>query len=641
MKNLRPLFFALTALFLLSKPVFASDVEKQAFKAIERKNWDDALANIRSSNDAYLKTAVTWYVLTQGNIVADFASFNSFISKHPNWPQEEKLLTRAEIALLGEHNSEAEIYDWFKKHPPITPAGKLRMAELQNKATPELVTYAWAEGDFTPKQEADMLRDYSKILDFKQHVRRLDRLLWEGKFAATTHLLARVPEGYFALFKARMALANGAKDANWWLKKIPPSLQNDAGLIYEKMKYAAARNNQNEVLAALQKAPSNVPHPELWWKYRKLHIRRAMEHNNYQLAAQLAAKHSLDESDPQDYTEALWLRGWIAYSYLNKPEEAYKHFSKLYDDSDTTLSRSRGAYWAARAALQLKKTKEANDWFKKAAAMPYSFYGQLATEKLKIALKLPASPAFNEAAWNNFINKNAQAITVLRMAKVGAADLTWPFMKNLVERAKTPQEAQFAARLGKEIKRPDLMLRTAREALKKRIYLQDEAYPSFKLPENLPVPAALSLAIMRQESSFNPTAESSAGAKGLMQIMPNTAKLLSKKYAIPYHIDMLFDSSYNTRMGSAYLADLLNKFDGSYPMSIAAYNAGPGRPSKWAEQFGSPNRGTDLALRWIETIPFGETRNYVMRVLENYQVYQQILSGGTAKCTAEEKLIRR
>jgi soluble lytic murein transglycosylase len=154
---------------------------------------------------------------------------------------------------------------------------------------------------------------------------------------------------------------------------------------------------------------------------------------------------------------------------------------------------------------------------------------------------------------------------------------------------------------------------------------------------------ALILATIRQESAFEPEAISRAGARGMMQLMPATAKLMARATGQSGHSDhkLLSDSNYNIRLGRSYMLSLLDDFDNSYVLALAAYNAGPGRVRQWMRDNGDPRRANVDVVDWIEMIPFDETRNYVQRVLENLQVYRQRLGVAQAAIPAPPDLRRR
>ena len=146
-------------------------------------------------------------------------------------------------------------------------------------------------------------------------------------------------------------------------------------------------------------------------------------------------------------------------------------------------------------------------------------------------------------------------------------------------------------------------------------------------------------AIARQESAFNPGAVSSAGARGLLQLMPATAKQTASSVGLPFSKARLTtDPAYNATLGAAHLGELVENFGGSYVMTFAAYNAGPSRVAAWVKAYGDPRDPKVDVVNWIELIPFTETRNYVQRIMENLQVYRARL--GSPALTIEADLKR-
>ena len=149
------------------------------------------------------------------------------------------------------------------------------------------------------------------------------------------------------------------------------------------------------------------------------------------------------------------------------------------------------------------------------------------------------------------------------------------------------------------------------------------------------------MSIARRESELDPQAISPAGARGLMQVMPSTAKKMSRELGLDYSSDRLTaDWQYNAALGSAYLAKQLEDFNGSYVLAFVAYNAGPSRVKQWIERYGDPRRDNLDQVDWIEHIPFRETRNYVMRVMESVHVYRARISGATPRLEISKDLKR-
>ena len=150
-------------------------------------------------------------------------------------------------------------------------------------------------------------------------------------------------------------------------------------------------------------------------------------------------------------------------------------------------------------------------------------------------------------------------------------------------------------------------------------------YPIIKLPYKSGVEPALILSVIRQESNFDKKAKSRRGAMGYMQLMPKTARELGKILKVNFTLAQLKNNpTLNIILGSEYLRRLIEKFDGSYVLALAAYNAGPLNVTRWMKNAGDPRKSEVDVIDWIERIPFRETRNYVQRVLENVSVYRRL-----------------
>lgn len=627
--------------FAAMTPTDALDQARQAFFFVHRKDWDSARAQAKASNvPAVVKLAQWQYFLDQDS-QAPFDDIIRFIEENPNWPDAKKLRARAELALRSGNVPDHGIIAWFDRNPPVTGVGKIALAEAlrRNKLADQekisgLIHEAWRGGDFDETQQALILDTYGDLLTQKDDIARIDRLLWEEKIASARRILDRVPKDYQRLFQARMDLLKDKKTAGLAIARVPSALRKDPGLLYDRMRYRARRDDDKGVREILLNAPANPPYPDKWWKTREYQAREAIGEKNYVVAKKLlAGRKALEGSDAAD---ALWLEGWLHAEFLHEPKRAYENFSRMYDNVHTPVSRARAAYWAGRAAEQSGDQESAKAWYKNAAAYPTTFYGQLGALKADGAavLQVPASPGASEEETQAFDHGElAQAASVC--LTLGEKDWARHIISHMIETAATDKEAALAAGLGARLGDTYLGVHGAKKALQRNVVLINAGYPRPETP-NAPVERALTLAITRQESEFDPQAQSPSGALGLMQLLPKTAREIARKNTMDFSRNQLFDPAYNMTLGSLYLARLLNSYDGSYVMAIAAYNAGVGNVRNWTSQFGTPNNNAESAIDWIEKIPFSETRNYVERVLENVQVYRHLETGESPLHLAED-----
>ena len=414
------------------------------------------------------------------------------------------------------------------------------------------------------------------------------------------------------------------------IANVPSQLRDDPGLRFERLRW---RRKQTEDLSAapfLLEYKGPRPQPELWAREARILARRALAERDYRAAARLAANHTLDRGG--GFAESEFLAGWVDLVLLNQPNAAEAHFDTLFNGVGFPISRARGAYWRARAAAARGNAQLAQEWYARAAQHPTTFYGQEAARELGRAIDTFAfSVPFDAEARAAFLDRELVQL-VQRLHDLGANKRLRTFLLHLAGLAESAEERLLVAQLAHESDRP----REAIRAIKRLSQLDNQVgiagYPLVNIPGAATTPGppdALVLAVIRQESGFDPTAISRADARGMMQLLPGTAKRVAQDLALPYRTSRLTsDPQYNIRLGRAYLAQMLERFGGSAPLALAAYNAGPHRVDRWLELFGDPRTVQIDMIDWMESIPFAETRNYVQRVTEARRVYEYLLENG-------------
>ncbi|MEQ1789955.1 MAG: lytic transglycosylase domain-containing protein, partial [Rickettsiales bacterium] len=482
------------------------------------------------------------------------------------------------------------------------------------------------DGDFSESKEKSLLELFGKFISKKDDIARIDRLLWEGKTTSATRMLARVDANHQKLYKARMALQADKKNVSKILSELPAIVKKDSGLLYDRMCFHARRDDSSGVSELLLSAPKKISYPEKWWRYRGAKIREAMIDGNTSLAMRLLANHGQEyEKNPEGFADASWLKGRLLLDYKKHPKEAYKVFDKMFSVVKYPVSKSRAAYWAAKAAKDSGDKQAAKKWFNTASDYPTTFYGQLASAVYygTTPLRIPAAPTIDNNVREEFDSRSIVRAVNLCISS-GEMGLAEKLINHLVKDADSDDEALLASELGIKAGKAYLSVRGAKKALQNNVSFIDAGYPMPKTPENLELPRELTLSITRQESEFNESAISPSGALGLMQLLPSTAKETAYKNGLDYNTKQLYESEYNMTLGSMYLQQMIDKHDGSVIMAIAAYNGGPGNVRKWIKKFGRPANNIDSTVAWIENIPFSETRNYVQSVLANLQIYRYI-----------------
>ena len=596
-----------------------------AIAAARTGDWPQAYARANQTKDALLPKIVRWLDYTRPTPGSRFAELAAFIDQNPDWPLQKKLQRRAEEALTAESDDVAA--DWLKRHPPIGGVGKARAAQIMlNRGSTDSgtagVRAAWIDGDFNVSDERSFLVRYWGTLRQEDHQKRLDRLIWDGLTDAARHMLLLVSADYRLAAEARMALASDAANGEALLAKVPAQLRSDPGVAFEEARWRRKKNNY-EAAAQLLLAHADSPvRPVAWWAERQLVARQVLAAGNADIAYKLAQQHGL--SDGYAYSEAEFLSGYIALRYRKDPALALDHFTRILARVTTPYGKARAAYWSGRAAEAAGNSELAAKWYTTGSEHMATFYGQLAAHQLgKDAPPRPVpEPQPSSAEQKHFNNQELVRAAQLLFA-AGDRDHARSFVMQMAENAKTPVDFAMLASLAEAQGRIDLAIAVAKRSIEAGTPLMVHGYPITALPNGGTAERSLLFAIVRQESAFSPEAMSRVGARGLMQLMPATAAGVASKLQLPYSVDRLTsDGVYNLTLGRSYIERLIDDFGGSYPLAIAAYNAGPGRIKQWLREFGDP-RGRDISMvDWIEMIPFNETRLYVQRVLENLQIYR-------------------
>jgi soluble lytic murein transglycosylase len=606
-----------------------SELDLQATRATlaaaQSGDWSRAYAGAAAVGDPLPLKLVRWLDYSRPGAPGRFADIAEFIDKNPDWPRQKALRKRAEEALAGD--SDAVAADWFRRHPAVSGIGKIREAEIMPgsgslESGAAGLRAAWVDGDFGPADESAFLARHAVSLRPEDHERRLDRLLWEGQQEAARRMLPLVSADWRSLAEARLALAALAPNAEFLNARVPPQLRSDPGIIYEELRWRARKDMVDAAVQILLSHPGDPVRPAAWWVERQSIARRVLSTGNAELAYRIAEQHGLIEGTA--YSEAEFLLGYIALRYIKNPADAFDHFSRIPTRVNTPYAKSRAGYWGGRAAAAQANSELAAKCYAAAADHMATFYGQLAAHQLgDDAPPRPAPEPVPDAAELAHFNQNELVRATRVFLDLGYRDQSKIFMLSLADNAPTPTQFAMLAALAEAGGRVDLAVAVAKRAIDAGTPLMVRGYPVASLPSGGTAEPSLLLAITRQESGFERDAVSRAGARGLMQLMPATASAVARQMQLPFSAERLTtDGAYNVLLGRAYLEKLIADFAGSYGLAIAAYNAGPGRVRQWLRDYGDPRGGGIDMVDWIENIPFGETRNYVQRVLEALQIYR-------------------
>ena len=501
-----------------------------------------------------------------------------------------------------------------------------------------LIKDGWVQAKLSKNQLRNLRKKYRKIITVEDNIKRVDWFAWEGKHWDVKRMLRYLPKDYTTLYNARQILMSQSYGVDTAINKVSNKFKNDIGLQYDRLKWRRRRGRLEPSLEILFKTtndPSKLVKPEAWWKERSILSRSLIYKKKYTLAYKVSSNHSMKEGS--DFAEAEWLSGWIALTFLDDPNMALQHFKSFYNNVSYPISLSRGAYWLGKTYSVIKNEEKSKEWFKEASKFLNTYYGQLAFVKINPmgSFSLEEEKKVSDKYIKQF-NKSSLIKVIRILNELNKNKYTKDFLKHLASLDVESGSEILSGKLATEIKRYDFAIQISKEASYKKRFHNNLNYPVIKTPKivnkkSMPKPE-LVLAVIRQESEFDQRANSYVGAKGMMQLMTYTAKVVSKQANLPYSKTKLrTDPYYNIKLGSYYLASLLEEYEGSYPFALAAYNAGPRRVKYWKKINGDPQKKKISYVDWIELIKFKETRNYVQRVLENINVYRYIVNGKPVK----------
>jgi len=612
---------------------------KETIKFIKARKWNNALKSAKKVKDSEFRTLVTWMHLKTTSNGATFNDYKNFIEQHKNYPRIDRIKYLAEKKIFLRNNSPTSIINWFDRNPPLGGIGKIKLAEayLEQKKLEEvkkLIKEGWITAEI-PKNDLGYYRaKFKKFLTSEDHIKRADHLAWEKKYWDLKRMLKYLPGDERALYNARQILMSNSYGVDNAISKVPNHLKSNTGLEYDRLRWRNRRGRLEGSLEILYKnsnrTEAQMVRPDKWWEQRKSVSRALIYKKRYKTAYKIASEHAL--SVGPDFAEAEWLSGWIALTFLKSPEYAINHFQNFYNNVGYPISLARGAYWLGFAYKTLGDKDLSYKYFSEGAKFPMTYYGQLSFNEIKPGenFELIDESNFNKDYEKDF-QKNKLVNHVILLNELDASQLSKDIIKHLATLDIEKGSEVLAAKLAANVERYDFAIQISKQASYEKRFYNKYNYPIINTPKsinNKTMPKQeVVLAIIRQESEFDRRANSWAGARGMMQIMKPTAKIVAKQAKLPYSISRLTkDPEYNIKLGSYYFNSLMKDYNGVFPFAIAAYNAGPNRVKTWRKINGDPSKGQLSYINWIELIRFKETRNYVQRVLENINVYKYMLN---------------
>ena len=616
---------AMTLIFALAAPAVAERPRPLgwAMDAVRAGNWENA-ARIASRDGDVAVDIVEWHRLRAGR--GNYDDVAAFLERRPDWPGETYLRKQSEKVVLDA--VPPNVQSFFAQNAPQTPRGVLSYADAKRSLGQSFeadIVLAWRTMRMSETNHALFLSTYADLLK-PHHKARLSNMLWDGQATDARRMLELVDEGQRALAVARLSLQNLDDNVNRLINKVPPALGGDAGLQYDRFVWRARKGNRADAKALLRDQSTSATalgQPQKWSNRRRSLARDEMRDGDPKLAYQLASRHYLTEGSA--FADLEWLSGYIALRKLNDPVTALGHFLRFDKAILSPISKGRAGYWIGRAYDALDDPAQADQAYTSAAQHQTSFYGLLAAERAGLPFDVDLGGGSAVPDWRgSALAQESLFQAGLLLQASGELDIAERFWTHLVERLDRNQATQLG-QAAIDVGQPHLAVMVGKRAAQRAITLTEPYYALHPVAKRAqPMATEMVLAIARRESEFDPKVQSGVGARGLMQIMPATAQEVAGKLGRSDEHStarLTQDPDYNSDLGAAFLSTLAGRFEGNVVMMSAAYNAGPSRPIRWAEQYGDPRGRTDV-VDWIEHIPFRETRNYVMRVTESLPIYR-------------------
>ncbi|MFL5240049.1 MAG: lytic transglycosylase domain-containing protein [Rhizomicrobium sp.] len=611
----------------------------RALEAAERRDWSTARGLAAQGSDPVGRRLIEWRYLLDGGSGASFTEIFAFLYANPDWPNRDTLFARAE-GMMDPHAPPQTVLAFFQGREPVSGIGKVRLGEAY-LATGDaakgaaLIRDGWIDGDFDVSQEFDVTRRHPDLLTPEVSRARLNRLLIENELSAARREMVRAPADTQQVAQVRLALQTSPSQGVQMLNSLPASLQWDPNLMFDRARLLRQQNQVTAIAPVLSRAPTRDMariNPGKVWSEISTAARQAIQDRYYTTAHALIQYSGLTTG--AEFTDAEFLAGWLDLRFLRHPREARTHFINVGRVNTRPVSKARGYYWAGRSDEAAGDYATARQDYYAAAQYDHAFYGQLALAKLAPAqsLRLRDTPATATAAQLAAYQNENLTHAIRALADMGMVSLVRAFATYDAQAHPEPWHVKLLVADLTSMGFTDAAIRASKTASYSGTHLLAYSHPVIAVPRytgpgSAPEQAFV-LAVIRQETEFDPAAVSGAGARGLMQLMPASAQRDAGRGGLAYMPDQLLsNTSYNMQLGMVEMAENLARYGGSYILTAAAYNAGPGNVSKWINTYGDPRSPVVDPLDWIEEIPFAETRNYVQRVMENMEIYRNRISG--------------
>jgi soluble lytic murein transglycosylase len=640
----KPLARPASGPFAIAPTTSTSSADIDALRSVlaaARKGKDsDADAAERGIHDPVARKLAEYIILRSNNTNPSFARYAGFLAANPEWPHAAMFQRRAENALWNDHVDDATVRAFFAHRKPTTAKGRYVLARVllaagDRQGAAALVRYAWRDEDCSGEVEKRVLEMFGDLLTRADHKARMEDRLYSDDTEAGLRAAERLGGNDLLIARAWAAVIRRAHNAKALLDAVPHSARGESDYIFARAQWLRRENKPEEagkIILSASQENDGFADANQWWLERRILIRKLLDDHDAQTAYRIAR----DAATP---TQANWradkhfTAGWIALRFLHDPKTAAAHFAHIMQGTHNPHALSRGGYWLGRAADAMGDHAQAKRHYETAAKFTATYYGQLARARLGLTdLGLRAPPRLT--AEEREVLSHLEVVRAVELLyQLNERDMIASIYAELGESGNDVAGMRMLGEVAAKHNDGRAMVLLGSGAFGRGLPLDYYAYPVVGLPHYAPVAppieSAVAYSIARQESHFNQKVVSSAKAMGLMQVTPEAAKDTARRFKVTYDRKrLLSDPVYNMQMGAAELSNLLRYYNGSYLLTFAGYNAGMGRVRQWIAAYGDPRDSKIDPVDWVERLPISETRNYVMRIMENLQVYRARFGGG-------------
>ena len=625
-------------------------------RAAERNSWRDVRLYQSRINDPIAKDILTWRMAVRTNDLSR-SQLGDLIRRRPDWPYMTTIRAKSEKLMFDNPMSASETLNWFSTMPspfnePASGEGRAALARAYYRQGDAVTGKAWLEkawrdARLTRDRQKKLFSEFKSKLTPEDNAARADHLIWLGTryYSSAQALLPYMSTADRKLMDARMRVGANRSGMDGAIKALTPAQAKDTGLLFERARWRRKRKTKDYALPVyldITRPASTIKGQERLWTEQKIMAYWLISEKEYGKAYSIILPHGMVRG--ANFAEAEFLAGWLSLQKLGNAKQAKVHFDRLRNGVRTPVSVARAAYWQGRAEAAMG-LPSAQARFAEAGRYPNTYYGQLAIEESSGGLAyITLPPEGNGAAMRDEFESKPIVRALRIIGETGDERIFRQFSFHFDDQITTSAELTLLSNLAKDYVFYAPAVRAAKLGGNLGPVLTESSYP---------VPAVITdlgpgfdipyvFAIARQESEFAVGAISHANAYGMMQMINSTAKATARKHRVSYSRSRLTsDQEYAAKLGALHINDLLERFDGNYIMVAAAYNAGPHRVKRWVADYGDPRDPNVDAIDWVESLPFSETRNYIMRVMENHQVYKARLNNDQAELTLRRDLARR